>query len=93
MPRCQESTEQVEDSRGSGFLRRRFKERVISNKQEELLPTYSLLDTSRTLTLLKFKTEFTFEAVFFKLMIGAQVGKFPWSIVGDVPRYEVADVP
>ena len=70
MPRCQESTEQVEDSRGSGFLRRRFKERVISNKQEELLPAYSLLDNSRTLTLLKFETEFTFEAIFFEVVAG-----------------------
>ena len=70
MPHFQESTEQVEDSRGSGFLRRRFKERVISNKQEELLPTYSLLDNSRTLTLLKFETEFTFEAIFFEVVAG-----------------------
>ena len=82
----------MEDSRGSEFLKKRFNEREITDKQEKFLPTHSLLDVSRTPTLLKFKTEFTFEAVFFMLIIGVPVGNVPWSIVGDVPCYEVADV-
>ena len=48
------------------------------------------------MTLLKFKTEFTLKAVFFKLILGSPAGKVtdaPRSIVADVPWYKVADVP
>ena len=75
----------MEDSCGAEFLKKRFNEREITDKQEEFLPAHSLLDTSRTLTLLKFKTDFTFEAVFFQLIIGVPVGNVPWLTVGDVP--------
>ena len=44
--------------------------------------------------MLKFKTEFTFEAVFFKLMmIGVQVGNVPQYEVAVVQKSMVADVP
>ena len=48
------------------------------------------------MALLKFKTKFTFNAVFFKLQIGGPAGNVadaPRSIVADVARCEVADVP
>ena len=48
------------------------------------------------MTLLKFKTEFTLKAVFFKLMMGAplaKVGEVPRFIVAQVPWYKVAHVP
>ena len=52
------------------------------------------------MALLKFKTKFTFNAVFFKLMIGGPadvprsiVAEVPWNKVADVPKSRVAHVP